>query len=244
MITVETPPLKSWSFSTLVEFEKCPYKVFLSKVKKVPQPVRDEDHPLVRGNRIHKEAEDFIKGLTDGIPKSLQKYDKKFPEQLDDLRVAYSEQRVLVEDEWGFDNKFQVTGYWDNNIWCRVKLDAIEEIDVENAIITDWKTGKSMGNEVKHTSQGQLYACAAFMRYPQLQFLDVFFGYLDEGKQLKRSYQRDSKFTRYLSRFIERGQRMTSAVVFQAKPNAHNCAWCDYGPTRGNGQCIYGATCE
>ena len=235
-LNIQEPPIKGWSYSKLKNFEKCPYRIFLSGVKKEPYPPQDESAPNVRGEKIHKEAEQFIKGEVNTLPASL----KKFKDEFIRLREDYQEGTVKIEDEWAFDEEWTVIhDWWGKNVWLRVKTDVIEFFDNTAAVIIDWKTGKRFGNEVPHTQQGQLYAIAAFMRYPQLDAVEVQFAYLDEGKTTKKIYRRD-QVAAFLTRFLERAQKLTTCVSFQPKPNIHNCQWCPYGPEKGTNVCTYG----
>ena len=99
-------------------------------------------------------------------------------------------------------------------------------------------TGKSFGNEVSHTQQGQLYAVALMVMFPEAESIAVEFWYLDEGKKKQRHYTR-AKLTRIMASFNKRGQAMTSATTFPAKANAINCKWCEFGVHKGNGTCQY-----
>ena len=235
-LSMPEPPVKAVSYSKVKNFEKCPYKIFLSGVKHEKGPERDEDHPAERGERIHKEAEHYVQGAIETLPASL----KKLKEEFKVLRESYSEGHIKVEDEWAFDKDWNVLSDWfGKDVWLRMKADVIEFFDKSGALITDYKTGKKFGNEVPHTQQGQLYAIGAFMKYPELDVVDVEFWYLDEGKKTRKTYTRD-QIGRFLARFMERFNKLTTCVNFTPKPNIHNCKWCDYGPEKGTNVCPYG----
>lgn len=238
--TVQNPDtgglVSAWSYSTLKQFEKCPHSIFLSKVEKIPRAELSEDSPLNRGIKIHKHAEDYVQGIIDELPPSLRKLSTQFEE----LRELYSQGSVEVEGDWGFDKDWGVVDWFANNVWARIKCDVVVHLDQHSARIIDHKTGKSFGNEVAHTQQGQVYAIAAFMRFPDLEFIDVEFWYIDEGKQTRKHYSRE-KAMKLLPRWTERANAMTDCTYFKAKPNKMNCKWCDYGPNgNGTGDCIYG----
>lgn len=233
----EINKVTAWSFSRLSNFERCPYSVFLSSVQKEPGPEKDPNKEAAndRGSRIHESAEDFVQGKTKTLAKELKKVEK----DLNMYRDMYEEGIVEVEGDWGFTQDWETCGYYDDNVWLRVKCDVVIRHDAETATVVDYKTGKSFGNEVKHISQGQLYAIATFMRYPELQRIDVEFLYTDEGKSKRKSYTRD-KIIKPLEKFNKRGLAVTTCISFQPKPNVHNCRWCDYGPNKGTGVCTYG----
>lgn len=231
------PPIRRWSFSALREYERCPHAIYLARVEKAPRPdfSNDPKHPLVRGNRVHKEAERFIRG-EGPLTKDLQ----KLRPTLDELRAAYADGRVEVEQLWAFNRQWQTTdGDWENpEHWATVICDAVEHQDGV-IIITDWKTGKSFGKEVAHTQQMQLYGIAGFLRYPSVEVIEVRLGYLDEGKLKTRRYTR-AALPQMLPSWEQRARRLTNALVFPPKPNRGNCRFCDFSRNgQGSGACAY-----
>jgi len=232
--TVIEAPIKFWSFSALKTFEKCPYETYLARVVKSPRPEPKEDSPLLRGEVVHKAAEAVIKGEGEVI-KEL----KKIAEVLEACRTAYEEGRVELEQNWFFDAEWRTTD-WDNK-WCYAKLDYFEhEPTMTSAHVIDWKTGKMWGKEVAHVQQGQLYAIAAFMRYPELLTVRVTFWYTDEGKSSSRVYNR-TMLPQLVASFTSRANRMVTATSFPAKPNKSNCKFCSYSPNNGGtGVCSFG----
>lgn len=220
--------IKSWSFSALSEFESCPYRSFLAKVKKLPQP---SSPALDRGNAVHKQAEDFIQGINAEVTKDLQ----KVKDELEFLREEYTNGRVEVEGEWAFDENWAITEWSGKNTWNRMKLDVFLEESPSSCRIIDWKTGKKFGNEFKHSQQGQLYAIGVFLRKPELEFAKVEFSYTDHGQKLEKSYTRQQAMM-FLPQWTERAKKMTTCEDFLAKPSKPNCKWC---PFRDNG-CEWG----
>lgn len=226
--------IKNWSFSSLGWYEKCPYMVYLKRIERVPEAEQPEDSPLVRGNIIHDEAEQFVDGRLPELPQSLRKFKREF----ESLRELYVDGEVLLEEDWAFDTNWEPCAIdWDI-LWHISKCDAVIQHDETTFTIIDYKTGKSWGNEVKHAQQGSLYAVALMCRYPQAESITVEFWYLDEGKTKKRHYTRE-KLIPTMASFTKRGLTMTSATEFPPKPNTMNCKWCPYGVFKGNGRCQY-----
>ena len=225
--------LQSWSFSSLTDYEKCPYSQYLKRIARVPRDDPPPDSPLVRGINVHNDAEAYVNGSLPDLPKTLKKFEQEFK----DLRALYAEGQLLIEQGWGFDHDWNPCGYDDwGTVWHQSKADAVIVTDETTYTIIDYKTGKSWGNEVKHTQQGQLYAVALMCLFPKAESISVEFWYLDEGKTKKRHYTR-TKLAPALASFTKRGIAMTSALDFTPKPNAMNCKWCDYGIFKGNGKC-------
>lgn len=230
--------ITAWSFSRLKDFEQCPLKAYMKYAEKIPTDHMDTT-AADRGTQIHLEAELFVKG-EGPFTKNLAKFADYFAGLHDEFEAG----TVELEEEWAFDEDWQVTGWFDKNAWCRMKLDncrhtAFEDGELVAAVSTDYKTGKKFGNEVSHGQQGQIYAVGTFLRYPTLQFLDVEFLYLDHGLTTKRSYTRE-KAMKFLPSWTKRAKSMTDATDFPPKPNKITCMWCPFGPQNGNATCEWG----
>jgi hypothetical protein len=242
-------PITAWSYSRLEIFERCPWRAKLQFVDKrdteAAKAANAEaqakgEAARLRGLEVHENAEKFVRGEIDELPKELKKNAKLFEETR--AIMAEAPARVVLEEDWAFNKDWQPTEYYGTDAWCRMKLDRFVWHDDEKTAgeLTDYKTGKKMGNEVKHGQQGQLFTIGSFMRYPSLQAIKVQFAYLDEGKMsLPKTYSREQAMA-FLPSFDRRGRAMTEATVFPPKPNRINCAWCPFGPSRGDGSCHYG----
>jgi CRISPR/Cas system-associated exonuclease Cas4 (RecB family) len=224
-------PVKVWSFSTLKDFEACKYRTYLSKVEKMPHPTPATNSPLVRGNRIHNEAEDFVKGETDTLSKDLQ----KFKTSLSRLKEQFQEGIVEVEQNWGFTADWDSVSWKDPLLWCRMKLDVLLFDGEDSAYVIDYKTGKKFGNEIKHTDQGLSYAIGTIMRYPQIKTVQTEFWYTDQGETLKKLFNRNQLML-LVPHLEERAHRMTSCTSFEPSPSVPNCKWC---PHRETNNCAY-----
>lgn len=233
-------PIKAWSFSLLKDFEACPYRVYLMRVERSPQPeIGDQpDHPLVRGDRIHKEAEAYIKGegaLTPAL--------RKVEPELTRLRELYPNGVIEVEQKWAFARDWTPVEWNDPRCWLRVICDVVDHSDPQLIDVIDWKTGKSFGNEVKHQQQQQLYGLVALIRYATAALAKTCMSYVDEGKTKRSSYNR-SAAPALLQRWEQRADRLTNAITFPAKPNRGNCRFCPFGIENGTGACPYAVSME
>jgi RecB family exonuclease len=229
-------PIKFWSFSALTQFEKCPYSIYLSRIEKASVPERAEDHPLERGNRVHQAAELYVKGEGQMVREL-----SKFASEFERLREGYGGGTVMVEESWWFKSDWSPAEGWeDPDKWLIVKCDVAEWTSDQHMDVIDWKTGKSWGKEISHGSQMQLYAIAAFMRFPQLATTRVRLGYLDEKSTYKEKTYDRSKVGELATRFAARGSKLVEAQHFPPKANKSNCRFCEYGPTNGTGACAFG----
>jgi hypothetical protein len=237
---LQAPPVTAWSFSRLLDFESCAYRVFLASVLRAARPDYPAKHPLVIGQKMHEDAEHYIRGAGDHVPKSLI----KSAAELMFCRDMYEQGKATVEEDWGFDSEWAAVGWMDPNIWLRVKCDVTVRLDQTSLLIIDWKSGKSSGSEVRQMQQAQLYAISAFMKYPEVTDLSVTFAFFKDGKtwpeRSSANYTR-AKSPKYVKRWTERATVLTNCTDFRPEPNRMNCKYCPYGPNEsGTGQCAFG----
>lgn len=219
-------PINSWSYSRIATFQKCPYRLFLQVVEKTPS---EQSPQMLRGTEIHELAERFVRSEIDTNPEQLQRFEEDFKS----LKELYSDGRVAVEEDWGFTENWEETGWFDNNCWARIKLDACVDLG-ERVRVIDYKTGKKYGNEATHLKQGQLYAGVASIKYPEAEFFDVEFWYLDKGGMLEKTFTREeAEF--FLDKYTDMGFEITTATEFDPNPSNYNCKWCPYN----QGVCKY-----
>jgi len=209
------------SFSSLSNFEKCPWHLYLSKVEKCP----DVSGPAAqRGTEIHDKAENFIVGNSgEELPKELGKFASLF----EDLRARYSEGRIHVEEDWAFTREWEPTGWRSEDCWLRMKLDALDLESETSAKVYDWKTGRKFGNEVKHGQQALLYVISTFIKWPELEFVEANMIYTDKGETMTTSYSRDQAML-FFDRYNLRFNTATTCVNFKPTPNASSCKWCPH----------------
>lgn len=219
----------SWSFSRYTEYRQCPLKAKLNHLDKIREPPNDA---MARGQLLHDQIRDFIKGVLVKLTPELKlvkteltrlkKLFKKFPE------LAH------IEEDWAFTASWSRTTWndWANCV-LRVKLDAAEQSDGDILILTDWKTGKFREDEKEiYLEQLELYALAAFMRFPhvmevwpRLYYTDLNFVYPppDQPIIFTRSQVPTLKKT-----WVARTKPMLNDTTFAPRPN-DKCRWCFYG---------------
>ena len=196
-------------------------------------PICKTEHANDRGTRIHDAAERFVRGGVELLPEL-----KSFSTEFHDLRNKYEHGMVSLEGEWAINKNWEPVAWGDRDAWARIKLDAFVRLSKTHAVVIDYKTGRKFGNEIKHAEQTQLYQLAAFLRYPELETIDVELWYTDQDDLTHMKYTR-SQGMRFFQNFNQRGIAMTSAKEFPPSPNVFACKWCPYGP-RGTGDCDKG----
>lgn len=230
--------LHTWSYSRLTVFEQCPQRAKLQYIDRIPEPPRPlppgkTEHANDRGTRVHEAAELYVKGGVELLPE-LSKFEPEFKR----LRDMYAAGQVSLEGEWALDNQWLPIGWNDPRAWLRLKLDAMVRLTPEHGVVIDYKTGRLKGNEVKHMEQGQLYQLATFLRYPDIQKVDVEFWYTDLDEMTRVTYTREQGL-RFLAAYERRGKAITDCLDFAPNPNSFSCKWCPYKPT-GTGHCKVG----
>lgn len=213
-------PVPTWSYSALKVFEECPYRTFISRVRKIPEP---SSPAADRGSKIHQEAEDFVKGELGEMPDSL----KKFEDDFHQLRHLFAEAKVELEGEWGFNIEWKPVGWMVKDTWARIKLDALVHEDESSVRVIDYKTGKRFGNEISHNQQCLLYAIGTFFRYPHVEFAQTELWYLDKGEKATKTFTREQAMN-FAPSFYKRAIAMTTCEDFAPTPSKDNCRWCSY----------------
>lgn len=232
--------IESWSYSRLEVFEACPYRAYLQYVQKIPTPKLEpgpdqEEHPLLRGIRVHDAAEAFVTRTEDvRLVDELQAFDAAF--HLHRNRYREKPAACIVEAEWAVNANWERTGWSCKDAWGRMKLDWGYVNDKEMDIV-DYKTGKKY--PPKHIQQGQLYALVGSIYFPEVEQFNVSFWYLDQGETLDSSYSK-LQVQVLQDGFDRRARAMTAATDFPPRSSAWTCRFCPYGEGKdGNKYCEY-----
>lgn len=216
----------TWSYTTLKLFEQCPqsYKFKRDKVPEHTGPA------LERGIRLHKAAEDYLTGKVARLDAELKPLAIEFKQ----LKA----QRPVVEGNLALTRAWVPTGYWDDDAWLRVKLDARLYLPKElTLLVIDFKSGRPN----PYPDQERLYTAAAFGAEPEVPIVKVQFWYTDHGVTLPHvpSPKARARFASGMQKeFTIRAGRMERATTFPAKPGSH-CGYCGWSKKKG-GPCQKG----
>lgn len=230
------PKLTAWSFSRYKDWLQCPLKARFKHVERRKEPGSDA---MQRGSDVHKLAEDFTKGIlnrkafTEGAASIVKQYGKptKVLEFLDELTRAKNLNPVC-EDNWGFTSSWEETGWFAQNVWCRVKLDlAFAEKTLLNVV--DHKTGKPYPD---HEDQLSLYALSGFIKYPKIKVVRSSLWYLDGASQTDLEFDR-SQLPALMEEWSDRVSPMMNDTIYAPKPNP-KCQWCHFRKSNG-GPCSF-----
>jgi len=232
--------ITSWSFSRYAVYRECPLKAKLKFIDKLEEPGNEA---MARGNRIHKAAEQFIKGELKTLPPELN----KVASILRYLKGRYKKitSGMVVEDTWAFTKTWTKT-VWNDwaACWVRIKVDVAHRREGKEKvlIITDWKTGKFREEKNdEYVEQLELYALAALQLYPDLDYVEPQLCYTDQGM----FWPKDGDPIRFTHQDLpvlqklweKRVKSMLNDTTFTPKPN-NNCRYCHYRKSNG-GPCQY-----
>lgn len=225
-----TPLVESWSYSRYADYKQCPLKFKLKHIDKLKEP---GSPAMQRGNTIHGIAESFV-----GIRPDVK---AKVPAELSNVAAEAKylrENDAIVEVAWGFTAAWAWTGregWFGSDVWLRAKADAHVLYDDNTALLIDWKTGKKYET---NEEQVELFALAAFMRYPALTDVDTRLWYTDiaDDNEVRREYSRKDA-ARIQKDWSRKITPMFADRMFAPRPN-DRCKWCHFRAANG-GPCKY-----
>lgn len=217
------PKLKYWSYSSWAMFNLCKYRWMRRYLLGEREP---EGKALIRGNKIHKEAEDFLKGKLKKLPKTLRHFAHEY-------KVLKSLE-PMVEQFWGFDDKLRPTTRKKQTLI--VKMDAAVKPKMMPGrilMLQDLKTGNDYPT---HAKQASLYAATGVQKFPEARGVEVELWYSDSGLvwPLEYSLERIKRLRRY---WIEQGRKMFAERTFAKTPSEEACQWCPRRSDRKGGDC-------
>ena len=229
--------ITSWSFTKVLDFERCKFYAFLKYACYIPEPARpllpgQTEQANDRGSRLHEAGDQYVNGKINALDPGLRAFAPEFKQ----LRHAMALRKVSTEEEWGFDKDYNPTDW--KTAWHRSKVDAQYMLNPYHAVTIDYKSGRKDGNEGKHGQQLQLYAVDTVMRMPDVEEVTCEAWYLDKNEITTVTYPRPVVMA-FKKSWMQRGKAVTSATDFPPNPNKFTCRYCQYGPWNG-GQCQAG----
>lgn len=252
-----TPPKKpnvikrilAWSYSTFSVYKECPQRARFQKIDKLREP----DVPaMIRGNEVHKAAEDFTKGATKKLPKELATFKEEF--------LHIKKAGGIPEKDWAFDKDWNPCSWFGPQAWLRVKVD-LHSVEIEKigpntsetvVHIIDHKTGKAPADPRKpgtrqpawedkkfyqHDEQRSIYALAAMIMYPDADRVIAKHWYLDAGVEHTSTYVR-ADLDKLKKEWLKKIKPMMNDTSFAPRPSSDACRFCHFKKSNG-GPCAY-----
>jgi hypothetical protein len=149
-------------------------------------------------------------------------------------RSLHKKRQAIVEQEWGVDKEWGPAPW--KTAWGRIKADLVVFPSPAHAILVDFKTGRKIGNEIKHSEQLQLYSLATAVLYPKVKTITSQLWYLDaplEDNLTQLETTSALAMKKFLPYWDKKARAMTSAKTFKANCNKFSCKWCPFK----EGQC-------
>ncbi len=224
-------PITAWSYSRYNTYQQCPYKFALQNIWKVKTP---GSPAMVRGRKVHTEAQHFLIGKLNEVPKSLV--------TRTDTLTQLKTMSPFVEQQWGYDRKWRATGYHSKikgkEVWLRGSLDAGINYGDGTFEAIDWKTGKKYAT---NEEQMELFGLIVLVRFPQIWKVQTRLSYVDLPPGPKSEVYGEvlaKNKTTLLDKWEKRAEPLFRDTIFAPKPN-DKCHFCDFNLSKG-GPCRYG----
>jgi CRISPR/Cas system-associated exonuclease Cas4 (RecB family) len=224
-----TKPVKkidAWSWSRYYDYITCPFKAKCKHVDKLKEPGNEA---MARGNNIHKDAEDYTKGLVTKLPESLKLFKKEFADLK--KRKPSVERQDAFDKDW---NYLGEGGWFSKLAWLRVKMDASYfNIKTRELVVIDHKTGKVR----EYGDQLGLYAAADAGIQIGIATIRPVIWYLDQGEIVDDVVYSIDDAKDLQKVWSKKTKPMLNDTRFAPKPHA-NCKYCHFRKDNG-GPCKY-----
>lgn len=210
----------AWSYTSLTAFETCPWRYYLTRVsKEVKEPASEA---MLHGNQVHKALELRLKDKTP-LPEAYAAYEGYC------AKIEATPGRLFTETQVALNAKFEVTGWFDKDAWCRGVID-VGVVNGKKATALDWKTGKVKPD----SAQMMLFAGLLFHSEPEVERVSTGFIWLAHEKLTQETYTR-SQLPEIWQEFLPRVKRLENAYAadkWEKKPSGLCRAWCPVGASR------------
>jgi len=214
----------AWSFSALSSYELCAKKHWhVNIAKDVKEPPNDAGD---YGQAAHKHFEHRM--MKDKpLPLDLRHHETTLSKISQRPGDKYGEQKLALND------KFELTGFFDKDVWVRVIIDFMV-VEGNKALIIDWKFGK----QKKGDDQLDLMAAVIFASMPEIEYIASAYYWAKEKEFKSVTYDRHD-IAEIWNNFIPRADALEHAInnsEFPATPGflCKNWCWVKSCPHCGN----------
>lgn len=210
----------SWSYSALNDYKNCPSKYAHARFY-CTLPFQ-ETEALRWGNRVHKAAEMFLKGVPH------KDIDALLPVEEYVTAMLRSGCRLTAELEITLTEQFKPTTWFAEDAWLRAKLDVVIEKGNGAVGIYDFKTGKNIRND---PTQLRLNAAALSIVRHDYQLFDGSFIWTAHKQVAKTNSITRKEIPSVWQEFLPAVEKMQKAWEddnFPATPSGL-CPWCAVG---------------
>lgn len=225
-----------YSVSKLGTFKQCPLKFKYQYIDKVKVP-RLPNKALKKGGYVHEILEhNFNYDIEVELDELFTESDKEETiNMVKDFEKSYYGKYIKSiydkskkEEDFAFDKNLKLVGYWDKNAWLRGSADLyFNDIESNKYTIIDYKTGKDHSeDELYGNDQGMMYAIAGFLKYPNVNTIDVKFIFVEHSTAKEMVFYR-AMFNEYIKDFYNKTKKIENSDIFNSNPSAL-CDFCDF----------------
>lgn len=171
----------SWSYTKLKDWENCGRLWHWKYVAKNKEP---ENEKQLWGERVHAALDERASGRA--LPAGMENLERlgKAIDKAKTLGLTVIHEKSA--GEIAFTRELRTTGWFDKDVYGRVKID-LALIGPTHAIIIDYKTGKKKDDE----TQLKLFAGTAFIKYPEIQTAETRYVWTNGAKSTVSTYKRE-----------------------------------------------------
>jgi hypothetical protein len=170
----------TWSYSGLKNYEACAFRH--QQVDRLKRFKDDKGEVLIWGMQLHDALANAInKG--DSLPPEMQQYQRYV-----DIAMRFSKGGTIkAEMDLAIDRSFQPTGWFDDNVWLRAKVDVNILHEPEKfAVMLDWKAGKILEDSVQLGISSTMLMC----HHKSIDFVKAVFVWLGKDALTEETWQR------------------------------------------------------
>lgn len=204
---------EAWSYSRLTGFETCPKKFHaLSVAKTVKDPPNEHTD---YGTEVHLAFANRVKKAKP-LPLHLRQHEKLL------AQLAAAPGEKIVEQKVAINANFAPTGWFDNDVWCRVISD-LTVLNAPKGAMFDYKTGKVYDD----FTQLRLAGAVIFQLAPEIEELTLAYIWTKNRSVTKEAMNRGQVqgFWADILPRVNRYQAAFDKQEFPARPGIH-CKWC------------------
>tara|TARA_R110002049_G_scaffold105515_2_gene252353 strand:+ start:92 stop:763 length:672 start_codon:yes stop_codon:yes gene_type:complete len=210
------PKQLAWSYSTLTNFETCPYQYYRLKVKKDVKEAPSQ--AMQDGIRQHEALEHRVaKGRP--LPPDMKQWEPMCRKLVDSPLDVRCETPIALTPD------LKRTEYFAKDVWLRAKIDVEVVVSPTHMRFIDYKTGKRK----KDSQQLMLFAAVGFAIYPDVDTIDTAFYWLPDKAVDKERFTRERDEAFIWGEFEPRVIAMEEArknETFPCKPSGLCRGWC------------------
>ena len=201
----------------------CPHQAYRRYILK-DQPY-SETPAMKWGNDVHTAFEFRLTGRKP-LPETMRQWEH--------FAIPFDGRNVRPEQKLGLTVQGTATGYFDNNVWLRGKIDAPIIATVPepyNAYICDWKTGSSKYEDPFELEVGALLLHA---KYPSLKKIHAQYAWLKEDRLSQVYDVSDTAGTwRVVNETVRQIEADRQSGQFKKKKSGL-CGWCSVADCENN----------